>query len=98
MQVGVIIHGPKPQQGTKTAPNASAAQLQTTSPTIKATRGVIVQALAANSAYVYVGGVGVTTDGVQLAAGQSVMLPVDDPSLIYVYGSTSSQVVNYVWV
>ena len=56
-------------------------------------QGVIVQALAANSATVVIGGSGVTTgNGFQLAQGQSVTLPVNNSNLVYVNGTSGDGV------
>ena len=90
----------KLQVGTQVSVgNGSATQLQATSPTILAKQGVLVQALSTNTVSIWVGGSDVTnTKGIELAAGQSIMVPTSDPSRLYVYTTTTSQKANYAWI
>lgn len=68
--------------------NTSAVQLSSTS-TVP-TNGIVVEALAGNSAVVYVGGSGVTTStGFQLSAGQSISFTCNLNTL-YVIGSNNT--------
>jgi hypothetical protein len=84
-----IEHGSKGSIGT------SAVQVTTTS--IKLEKGVIVKAAAGNGGTVYVGNSDVTansaeaTDGFELTAGESITVPVDDVSKVYVIGSGAGQ-------
>tara|TARA_R110000744_G_scaffold33039_6_gene77016 strand:- start:633 stop:929 length:297 start_codon:yes stop_codon:yes gene_type:complete len=74
--------------GRKSSIGTSAVQLTATS--IHASRGVQIVADSTNSVKVYVGISTVTadsidaTDGFPLSAGESVVIPVIDPSIIYV--------------
>lgn len=73
--------------GTATALVAASTSLNRRSP-----NGVVVKAMAANSATVLIGASGVTTGtGYELSAGNSVTVPVADPSLIFGISGTSSQ-------
>lgn len=61
--------------------------------------GVIVKALSTNTVSVYLGGSGVTTsNGLELAPGQSMTIPVTDPALIYCIAGSSSQKLRIGWV
>lgn len=81
--------------GSKGAIGATALQLTTTTPHLQ--RGITVKADAGNSTnFIYVGKIGVTagiaaptTDGVKLAAGQEMFVECEDPSTVYVIGSTT---------
>lgn len=83
--------------GTKTAPAtpAAAEPLVAEAPGLWAAfAGILVQASKANGGIVYVGAQGVTTtNGIALAAGESVFLPVSSPSRIFVVGSVAAQTV-----
>jgi hypothetical protein len=65
-------------------------------------RGILVRADANNAGTVYVGGVRVTTTGVNaglpLAAGDSIFIPVQDPSQVYLVASQASQAVCAIGV
>ena len=79
--------------GRKSSIGTSAVQLTSTS---HVSRGVQVIADATNSVIVYVGLSTVTTDaadgtdGFPLSAGESIVVPVIDPSLIYVRAPSGS--------
>ncbi len=80
-----------------------ATQLTTAATAV--TKGVIVKADAGNSGTVYIGSTtGVTagttaaTDGFQLAAGDSLSLPISDVSKVYAIGSATGQKVFYVGI
>ena len=83
--------------GRKSSIGTTALQLTTTS---HASRGVQVIADSTNAVKIYVGLSTVTTDaadgtdGFPLAAGDSIVIPVSDPSLVYVRApsGTSSKV------
>lgn len=80
---------------------ATAVQLSTTSK--PAGIGVLIKAGANNSGFIYVGeaatvtalGTDADTDGFELDAGESVLIPVDDANKIYVIGSDADQVVSF---
>jgi hypothetical protein len=76
-----------PNTGQSTWSSGAAAQLTATS--IPITNGLLVQALAANTAKVYVGPSGVTSStGFELQAGQATSFTCN-PDLLYVIGSHS---------
>jgi len=55
--------------------------------------GVIVQALSGNSASVYIGGSGVTTNnGFELQAGQATSLAINKLSSVYINGTAGDGV------
>lgn len=55
--------------------------------------GIVVKALSTNTKSVYVGASGVTSsNGFELAAKDSITLPIDDPSRIYIIGGDSTTV------
>ena len=59
------------------------------------TKGVQVQAAYANTVSVFVGDSSVdATHGFELAPGDSVFVPVPDPSKIFVFASSTSQKAN----
>ena len=79
----------------------TAVQLTAVSSTI--TQGVQLKAANSNSGSIYIGSLsGVTngsidaTDGFELAAGESLFVPIDDPSKIYVIGSATGKKVFVV--
>ena len=80
--------------GRKSSIGTTAVQITTS--TIHAHRGVQVVAAAGNSVTVYVGTSTVTTDsadgtdGFPLAAGESVVIPIIDPSKIYVRAASGT--------
>lgn len=96
-----------PQQAPQfTVPTGSATAVAPALPTNmngatvgQAWQAVIVQSIGANTAKVYVGGAGVTvTTGLELNPGDSVSLPVGDPSTIFAISGTSGQILHVVWV
>jgi hypothetical protein len=80
--------------GRKSSIGTSAVQLTTA--TTHNSRGVQIVANSTNTAVVYVGTSTVTadaadgTDGFPLAAGESIVIPVIDPSTVYLIASTGS--------
>ena len=66
---------------------------QVLSSTIKNTsRGISLKADSANTGVIYVGKVDVTTSsGYPLGQNEVILLPIDNPSLVYVIGSASGQ-------
>ncbi len=91
--VHAFSHGRKSSVGT------SAVQL--TAAIAHLGKGVQIKADAANSGTVYVGGSTVTadaadaTDGFPLSAGEGLLVPVDDPSKVYLIGSAAGQKVFF---
>lgn len=83
-----------------TAPNGGAATpIVASTPTVGARQGIIIQALAANTAKVYIGPSGVdATTGLELAAGDSVSVPCFDPSTIFAVGSAAGQKLHVSWI
>jgi hypothetical protein len=81
----------------QTTVGTSAVQLTTTStPCVK---GVLVKALAANTAKVYIGNNSVTTsNGYELSAGQEVFIQVDDVNKLYAISTTTGQKVCWIGV
>ena len=79
--------------GRKSSIGTSAVQITTSQ---HVSRGVQIIADSTNSVKVYVGISTVTadsadgTDGFPLAAGESVVIPVIDPSTVYLIASTGS--------
>jgi hypothetical protein len=66
---------------------------QLTATATPAKKGVLVKALAANTAPVYVGGPTVSiTNGYELSPTEEVFIPVDDASKIYVVAASAQQV------
>jgi hypothetical protein len=60
-------------------------------------RSVTVKAMSTNSSAVYLGASTVTTaNGMELLAGESVSLDVNNLNLVYVTAGTNSQVVRYL--
>ena len=80
--------------GRKSSIGTSAVQLTTA--TTHNSRGVQIVANSTNTAVVYVGISTVTadaadgTDGFPLAAGESIVIPVIDPSTVYLIASTGT--------
>lgn len=63
------------------------------------TQGIIIEALSTNTVSVFVGNSGVTTsNGIELPAGASVTLPINNANLIYVICASSSPVVTWIGV
>lgn len=97
-----IIAGGTILTGSKGSIGATALQLTATS--FKCSRGVKVKADAGNSTnFVFVGILGVTagisaptTDGYKLAVNEEVDIEIDDPSKLYVIGSTTSLAVSFL--
>lgn len=84
------------ENGAKSSIGGTALQMTTS--TYRCKSGVIVKAASTNTALVYVGDSSAvtansndTTDGFEIAAGQSITVPVDKPSRIYVIASAVSQ-------
>ena len=86
--------------GRKSSISTSAVQMTTVS--FSAVKGVLVVADKDNSGKVYVGNSDVTadttdaTDGIELNAGDAVVIPVDNPNKIYIIGSASGQKVFWL--
>ncbi len=58
---------------------------------------VTIAAPSTNAAAVYIGPAGITSStGFALAAGQSVTLPINNTSLVYILAPTGSPVVSYI--
>jgi hypothetical protein len=75
----------------------SALQLTTTD--VECEVGVTVRAHTTNTGYVYVGNSDVTTaNGYQLAAGESVILKVNNVKNVYAVGSVNPQTVSWIAV
>ncbi len=92
---GVFVHGSKGSIG--------ATALALTAVSSRLNRGVSVKADAGNSGFVFVGGSAVTagisaptTDGYKLAGGEECFIEIDDPSRIFVIGSTTGQAVSWI--
>lgn len=90
------------QHGSLGAIGATALQLIATATPL--VRGIQIRADDGNAAnFVYVGLAAVTagigaaaTDGYKLKAGESVVVPIDDASKIYVVGSTTGLAVSWI--
>tara|TARA_R110000744_G_scaffold73552_5_gene147292 strand:- start:16764 stop:17060 length:297 start_codon:yes stop_codon:yes gene_type:complete len=89
--------------GSKTGIGTSAVSI--TSVAINAKRGVQIVANSANTVSVYIGPSTVTagtsaatTDGYPLAAGESIVVPVIEPSKIYAVTASSTAVVSFMLV
>lgn len=68
-------------------------------PTVKAYRQVTVTANPANTGSIYVGDASVgSTNGVVLAAGEHITLPVDNANLIYIDASVAGEGVSYLCI
>ena len=87
------VHGAKSVDGTAVVLSVSVVPLR---------NGVVVKAASTNPGTVYVGGSTVTantadaTDGLPLAAGESVMVEVEKVSLLYAIGSAAGQKVFFI--
>lgn len=89
---------------TGTLGSIGATALQLTATTRKLARGVRVRADDGNSTnFVYVGILGVTagiaaptTDGYKLKVSEAVDVQIDDPSKVYVIGSTTGLAVSWM--
>jgi hypothetical protein len=87
--VGRFAHGRRSSIGT--TPVAIVAT------SMHLAKGIELRAADENTAALYVGGQGVTADaadatsGFPLVAGDSLFLPVDDPSVVYVVASAAGQ-------
>lgn len=98
--VSILLAQATFSHGAKSSIGTSALQMTTISSTSK--KGVLVKAADSNSGIVYVGKSTVTagtvdaTDGFELWAGESVVIPVDNPNKIYVIASTTAQKVFWV--
>jgi hypothetical protein len=73
-----------------------------TDSSVKCEAGVTVRAASGNSGYVYVGKSTVTknsaesTDGYELAAGQSITIPVNNVNKVYAIASVNPQTVYWM--
>lgn len=80
------------------------AQVQLTATKNRLKRGLVVKAAHGNAGTVYVGLTGVTaddteaTDGFPLTAGESVMVEVTDPSLVFCIASDAGHQVFFLGV
>lgn len=73
----------------QTTSNTSAVQLNSSS--TPSTNGILVQALSANAASVYIGGSGVTTStGFELQPGQAVAFSASNITALYVIGANNT--------
>lgn len=80
--------------GQKTVATAGTAEALAASTTVKS---VVIKALYSNTGTVYVGDSSVSsTTGIELAAGDSVALEIDDLSKIYLDVSVSGEGVSYI--
>lgn len=92
---GPIFHGAKTGIGI-------GAAVRLTETSRDADKGVLVQAKETNSGKIAIGNSNVTingadaTDGPTLAAGENIVVPVDDPSKIYITSDTASQGANWL--
>ena len=88
--------------GSNSDVDTSAEQLTTTS--IQTTKGVLVKAANGNTGIIYVGNSDVTaatvdaTDGMEVGAGESVMVPVDNANKVYVIASVNNQRVFWMTI
>lgn len=91
-----------PQVGTQITVGSSAAVQCNggTTPTVLALQGVTLQADPTNTGTVYVGLSTVASNLclAALAAGQSVLVPTNDPANLWVKGSATGQKVNQSWI
>src|SRR5687767_2707097 len=77
---------PKTTIVTVATGTAAVIMAETADKTQRANGGVLLKALTTNTGIVWVGDSGIdggTTDGFPLAAGESISIPVSDPSRIY---------------
>ena len=64
-----------------------------------AKQGIIVQSIAANTSKIYVGDSTVSaTSGVELAAGDSVFIPIGDVAKIFGFTAGTGQILTGLWV
>lgn len=96
---GTFIHGAKSSIG------ATALALTATKPTTPIRAGVLIRASLSNTGKVYVGASSSvtaasadSTDGFELGAGDSVMVETNDPTTIYLIGSTTGQKVYFLYI
>lgn len=88
--------------GRKSGISTSAVQITVDS--ITATRGVLIKAANGNTGTVYIGNSDVTndttdtTDGMELGAGESVLVKVDNANKVYVIGSVAGQDIFFLTV
>lgn len=86
--------------GRKSSINTTAVQLTTTSYKLK--NGITILAASGNSGSVAIGyssGItasGASTDGFPLSAGAGITVQIDNANKIWVIGSASGQVVNWI--
>tara|TARA_B100000519_G_C14079056_1_gene360585 strand:+ start:349 stop:645 length:297 start_codon:yes stop_codon:yes gene_type:complete len=89
--------------GSKTSISTTAVKITSTSSYAK--RGVQIVATLANTVPVYIGPEGVTagtsaatTDGYPLQAGESIVIPVIDPTKIYAITASSTASISFLLV
>lgn len=87
--------------GTKSAIGSSGVQVTTLN--VKCNRGLQLSAPTSNSGIVYIGnrssftyGTVDATDGFPLHSGESILLPIRDPSKVYVASPVGGQLVNWI--
>lgn len=97
------VPGIRPRTGAATATTSAAALVtgdNTGGPSKRRAQGlgVLIKAMSTNSVSVFVGGSDVTTStGIELAAGASVTIEVDDPSKIYIICASSTPEVRFMY-
>lgn len=81
--------------GQKTIGGTSAQLIASSTP---AYQGVLIKAHTANTGRVYVDAANPasTTTGVELSAGDAILIPVDDANKIYLIASAANQVISYM--
>ena len=86
--------------GAKSSIGTSAVQIVVAS--LPTSKGIIVKAANGNSNNIYVGNSDVTklgdsdaTDGFELAAGESITVPLDNVNKVYVISDGTGQVVSW---
>ena len=92
------------RNGAKSVIGTTAVQLTTVvlGETVFLKRGVLIKAASTNTGVVYIGHTNVTansadlTDGMPVAAGESVTIEIDEPSKLYVIASAAGQKVYWV--
>lgn len=99
---GSLVQGAIPGFGLQMLADVSVtsgAPTQVAPGTALSVQGVTVQAPKANTIAVYVGGSDVSaTKGFELQPGQSMTLPVQDTTTLWVFAASGGQVVKVGWV
>lgn len=87
--------------GTKSAIGSSGVQV--TNLNVRCSRGLQLSAPSSNSGIVYISnrqnmtyGTADATDGFPLHSGEAMLLPIRDPSKVYVASPVGGQLVNWV--